>query len=215
MTEFTLYIGNKNYSSWSMRPWLALTAAGIPFREVLIPFDMAAGNPRFRELSPTGCVPVLHHGDVRVWESLGIIEYAAEIFPEAGLWPRERAARAHARSVSMEMYSGFMALRSACPMNLRRPKRRITLPDGVMANVARIEAIWRDARAKSGGPFLFGTFSAADAMFGPVVNRFEAYDLVSDAETLDYMAAVKAHPAWRSWEEAALAETWIVPEDEA
>ena len=215
MTDLTLYIGNKNYSSWSMRPWLALTAANIPFREVLIPFDMKAGNPRFRDLSPTGRVPVLHHGDVRVWESLAIIEYVAELFPDAGLWPADRETRARARSVSMEMLSGFTALRGACPMNLRRPKRRIDLPEGVAANVARIEAIWRDARQKSGGPFLFGAFSAADAMYGPVVNRFETYDLVSDKETLDYMAAVKAHPAWRKWEEAALAETWIVEEDEA
>jgi glutathione S-transferase len=215
MDELTLYIGNKNYSSWSMRPWLALTAAGIPFREVLIPFDMKAGNPRFRELSPTGRVPVLHHGPVRVWESLAIIEYVAELFPSAGIWPEDKGTRAVARSVSMEMLSGFTALRGACPMNIRRPKRPISLPEGVTANVARIEAIWRDARRTSGGPFLFGGFTAADAMFGPVVNRFEIYDLVSDPETLEYMAAVMAHPAWRAWEEAALAETWIVEEDEA
>lgn len=215
MDKLTLYIGNKNYSSWSMRPWLALTAAGVPFNEVLIPFDMKAGNPRFRDLSPTGRVPVLYHGKVRVWESLAIIEYVAELFPDAGLWPAGRPERSHARSISMEMLSGFTALRGACPMNLRRPKRRIALPEGVAANVARIEAIWKDARAKSGGPFLFGAFSAADAMFGPVVNRFETYALVSDADTLDYMAEVKAHPAWKSWEEAALRETWIVEEDEA
>lgn len=215
MHELTLYIGNKNYSSWSMRPWLALTAAGISFREVLIPFDMKAGNPKFRDLSPTGRVPVLHHGAVRVWESLSIIEYVAELYPEAGIWPVDREARAHARSVSMEMLSGFTALRGACPMNLRRPKRQISLPDGVAANVARIEAIWKDARQRSGGPFLFGAFTAADAMFGPVVNRLETYDLVSDAETLDYMAHVKRHPAWLKWEEAALAEQWIVEEDEA
>lgn len=215
MDALTLYIGNKNYSSWSMRPWLALTAAGVPFREVLIPFDMKAGNPRFRDLSPTGRVPVLHHGTVRVWESLAIIEYVAELFPDAGLWPAGRMERSHARSVSMEMLSGFTALRGACPMNLRRPKRRIDLPERVAADVARIEAIWKEAREKSGGPFLFGAFSAADAMFGPVVNRFETYALVSDPDTLAYMAAVKAHPAWKSWEEAALRETWIVEEDEA
>ena len=215
MTELTLYIGNKNYSSWSMRPWLALTAAGVPFTEVLIPFDMAGGNPRFRDLSPVGRVPVLHHGDVRVWESLAIIEYVAELFPEAGIWPARADFRALARSVSMEMLSGFTALRGACPMNIRRPKRRIELPAGVAANVARIEAIFADARQRSGGPFLFGAFSAADAMFGPVINRFETYDLVSDPETLAYMAAVKAHPAWKAWEAGALAESWIVEEDEA
>ena len=215
MTELTLYVGNKNYSSWSFRPWIALTGCGIAFDEVLIPFDFPAGNPRFRDLSPTGRVPVLHHGAVRVWESLAIIEYAAELFPDAGLWPSDAAARAVARSVSMEMLSGFRALRGACPMNLRRPKRTIALPEGVMEDVARIETIWRDARAASGGPFLFGAFSAADAMFAPVVNRFEAYDLVSAPDTLDYMAAMKAHPAWIKWQTAALAETWIVPEDEA
>lgn len=215
MNELTLYIGNKNYSSWSMRPWLALTAAEIPFREVLIPFDMKAGNPKFRELSPTGRVPVLHHGTTRVWESLSIIEYVAELFPDAALWPVDREARAQARSVSMEMLSGFTALRGACPMNLRRPKRQIQLPDGVASNVARIEALWKDARQRSGGPFLFGNFSAADAMFAPVVSRFETYELVSDAETLEYMAQVKRHPAWQKWEKDALAEQWIVDEDEA
>jgi glutathione S-transferase len=113
------------------------------------------------------------------------------------------------------MLSGFRALRNACPMNLRRPKGRIDLPDGVMADVARIETIWRDMRGHSGGPFLFGAFCGADAMFAPVVNRFEAYDLVSAADTLSYMAAMKAHPAWQKWQAAALEEAWIVPEDEA
>lgn len=215
MSELVLYIANKNYSSWSLRPWIALKAAGIPFREVLIPFGPGATNPQFRELSPTGKVPVLHHGAVRVWESLAIIEYVAELFPDAGLWPENSAWRSMARSISMEMLSGFRTLRSACPMNLRRPVRAIDLPDGVKPDVQRIEAIWRDMRQMSGGPFLFGAFCAADAMFAPVVNRFAAYDLVRDADTLEYMAAMKAHPAWQAWEAAALAETWIVPEDEA
>ncbi|EPE95968.1 glutathione S-transferase family protein [Rhizobium grahamii] len=214
MDKLTLYIGNKNYSSWSFRPWIALTAAGIPFEEVLVPFDFAAGNPRFKEFSPTGQVPVLQHGDVRVWQSLAIIEYVAELFPEAGIWPRERERRGVARAVSMEMLAGFRALRNACPMNIRRPKGKIVLADGVMADVARIETIWRDLRAHSGGPFLFGGFSGADAMFAPVVNRFEVYDLVSAGDTLSYMAAVKAHPAWKKWEEAARSEPWIVEEDE-
>ena len=215
MTGMTLYIGNKNYSSWSFRPWLALTAAGIPFEEVLIPFDFPAGNPRFKEISPTGRVPALHHGDVRVWESLAIIEYTAELFPRSGLWPEAAGDRAVARAISMEMLSGFRALRSACPMNMRRPKRKIDLPEGVMDDVARISAIWKECTRKSRGPFLFGTFSAADAMFAPVVNRMDVYDLVSDREVLAYMDAVKAHPAFRQWQEAALAEPWIVPEDEA
>jgi glutathione S-transferase len=215
MDKLTLYIANKNYSSWSFRPWLAMEGCGVAFEEVLIPFDFSAGNPRFKPVSPTGLVPVLHHGDVRVWESLAIIEYVAELFPEAGLWPRDRVQRAQARSISMEMVSGFRALRNACPMNLRRPKRRIALPDGVMSDVMRIETIWRDMRAHSGGPFLFGAFSAADAMFAPVVNRLETYELVTAADTLSYMAAIKAHPAWKKWQTAALEESWIVPEDEA
>jgi glutathione S-transferase len=219
MTELTLYIANKNYSSWSFRPWIAMTAAGVPFREVLVPFDYPAGNPRLKPLSPTGRVPVLHHGDFRVWESLSIIEYVAELFPDKGIWPKGTADRAVARSISMEMLSGFRALRSACPMNIRRPKRRLELSDdvkaGVDSDVARISAIWTELLARSGGPFLFGDFCAADAMFAPVVNRFETYELVTDAAVLDYMAAVKAHPAWISWETAALAEPWIVPEDEA
>lgn len=215
MGKLTLYIGNKNYSSWSLRPWIAMTAAGIDFQEVLIPFDFPAGNPKFKPISPTDRVPVLHHGNIRVWESLSIIEYVAELFPEKGIWPKAAADRAVARSISMEMLSGFRALRNACPMNMRRPKRKLDLPEGVMDDVTRIETIWRELRAKSGGPFLFGAFTGADAMFAPVVNRFDVYDLVTDAGTLAYMAAMKSHPAWIKWQEAALAESWIVPEDEA
>lgn len=215
MSDLTLYVGNKNYSSWSFRPWIAIEAAGVPFKDVVIPFDFAAGNPEFRKISPTGRVPVLHHGDVRVWESLAIIEYVAELFPEAGIWPNDRAARAEARAISMEMLSGFRALRGACPMNIRRAPGEIDLPEGVSDDVARIEAIWKAALARSGGPFLFGAFSAADAMYAPVVNRFEIYRLTKDETVLAYMARVKAHPAWQKWQAAALAEPWIVPEDEA
>ncbi len=215
MDQLTLYIGNKNYSSWSFRPWIALTAAGIPFEEVLIPFDFAAGNPSFFEVSPTGRVPVLHHGPVQVWESLAIIEYAAELFPDRGLWPEAAASRAMARSISMEMLSGFRSLRGACPMNMRREKRGIALPEGVADDVARISTIWRECREMSGGPFLFGGFSAADAMFAPVVNRFDVYDLAVGRDALVYMDVMKSHPAWIKWQDAALAETWVVPEDEA
>ena len=148
MTQLTLYVGNKNYSSWSLRPWLALEACGIPFQDVVIPFDFPAGNPKFKDISPTGQVPVLHHGDVRVWQSLAIIEYAAELFPDAGLWPKDPAERAVARAYSMEMLSGFRALRGACPMNIRREKRAIALPDGVTEDVERIETIWREAVAR-------------------------------------------------------------------
>ncbi|MDC9834549.1 glutathione S-transferase family protein [Rhizobium binxianense] len=214
MDRPTLYIANKNYSSWSFRPWMALTGVGIDFEEVLIPFDYPGGNPNIKAVSPSGNVPILQHGALKIWESLAIIEYVAELHPEAGLLPSDRAARAIARSVSMEMLSGFRALRAACPMNIRRPKARIVLPDGVDADVNRIETVWRDLLQQSGGPFLFGAFSGADAMFAPVVNRFDIYDLVNRDETLTYMETMKAHPAWRKWEEAARAEPWIVPEDE-
>ncbi len=214
MSDLILYIGNKNYSSWSFRPWIALEGTGVPFTDKVIPFDFAAGNPQFRDLSPTGKVPVLHHGAVRVWESLAIIEYVAELFPKKGLWPQDAAARAEARAIAMEMLSGFRAIRNACPMNIRRKPGKIDLPDGVMEDVARIETIWKDALARSGGPFLFGAFSAADAMYAPVVNRFEAYCLTTDETVLAYMARMKAHPAWQKWQAAAEAEPWIVPEDE-
>ena len=215
MSDLILYIGNKNYSSWSLLPWIAMEAAGVPFTDEVIPFDFPAGNPRFTAISPTGRVPVLHHGDVRVWESLAIIEYVAELFPDKGIWPKDAGARAEARAISMEMLSGFRALRNACPMNIRREPRAIALPDGVTDDVARIETIWKEALARSGGPFLFGAFSAADAMYAPVVNRFETYRLTQDDTVLAYIARVKAHPAWQKWQAAALAEPWIVPEDEA
>lgn len=215
MSDLVLYVGNKNYSSWSFRPWIALEAAGVPFTDRVIPFDFAAGNPEIRKVSPTGKVPVLHHGDAKVWESLAIIEYAAELFPDAGLWPQDRAARAEARAISMEMLSGFRALRNACPMNIRRKPGRIDVPADVADDVARIETLWKDALARSGGPFLFGVFCAADAMYAPVVNRFEAYCLTNDETVLAYMARMKAHPAWQKWQAAALAEPWIVAEDEA
>lgn len=215
MNELVLYVGNKNYSSWSLRPWLALEGTGIPFRDVLIPFDFPNGNPRFREISPTARVPVLHHGAVRVWESLAIIEYVNELYPDAGLWPDDRQDRAEARAISMEMISGFRALRNACPMNIRRPIGAIDLPDGVMDDVARISTIWTEALQKSGGPYLFGRFSAADAMFAPVVNRFRIYDLVQDPAVLGYMQTMEDSPAFAKWRAQALEETWIVPEDEA
>ena len=214
MEKLVLYIGNRNYSSWSMRAWMALEGSGIPFEDVLIPFDFAAGNPEIKAISPTGLVPFLRHGTLNIWETLSIIEYAAELFPDAGVWPKDREARSLARSISAEMHAGFRALRGACPMNMGRTPGKVDLPDGVARDVARIEAIWRDCLAKSGGPFLFGAFSAADAMFAPVVSRFETYALDVSQQTQDYMATMMAHPAWVKWRDMALAEPWVVPEDE-
>lgn len=214
MEKLTLYIGNKNYSSWSFRPWFAMQAAGIPFEEILIPFDFAAGNPKFKDISPTKLVPVLHYGDLRVWESLSIIEYVAELFPDKRLWPADLKDRAIARSISMEMLGGFRALRQSCPMNMRREKGKIEVSDAVRQDVQRIEDIWRELRSRSGGPYLFGDFSAADAMFAPVVSRFDVYELVSNADTIEYMQRIKTHSAWQKWYSAAIAEPWTVSEAE-
>lgn len=214
MEKLTLYIGNRNYSSWSFRPWMAMEAAGIPFEEILIPFEFEVGNPKFRDISPTKLVPVLHQGNLRVWESLAIIEYVAELFPEKRIWPSNIKDRAVARSVSMEMLGGFRALRQACPMNMRRKTGRIDVSDDVRKDIQRIENIWRELRSLSDGPYLFGEFSAADAMFAPVVSRFDVYNLVSSPDTLEYMQVIKAHTAWQKWYRAAIAEPWTVSGDE-
>lgn len=210
-----LYIGNKNYSSWSFRPWIAMKAKAIDFEEVLIPFDDDAGNPKFREFSPTGKVPVLVDGDLTVWESSAILEYLHDRLPDHGFWPQDIKARAIARAVAGEMHAGFGALRSVCPMNMRREIRAIEVSDALRRDVARIETLWAECLDRSGGPFLFGTFCNADAMFAPVVNRLEKYALSADPSVEAYGKAMKALPAWIEWEEAALAEPWIVPADEA
>ncbi|CAL78295.1 putative glutathione S-transferase (GST) [Bradyrhizobium sp. ORS 278] len=210
----TLVIGNKNYSSWSMRPWLALRGCDIPFEEIVIPLYTAdpADKARILEHSPAGKVPILIDGDVTVWDSLSIIEYLAERFPAAGLWPTDVAARALARSVSAEMHSGFQALRNECPMNLHREIRPVELSADARANVARIEDIWRDCRARfgAGGPFLFGRFSGADAMFAPVVTRFQTFAVPVAADTRAYMETMMAMPAFAAWVKDGLAETWII-----
>ncbi len=210
-----LYIGNKNYSSWSFRPWIAMKAKGVAFEEILIPFDDAGGNPKFKEFSPTGKVPVLVDGDLTVWESLAILEYLHDRYPRWGFWPSDEKARAHARSLATEMHGGFSALRNACPMNMRRPVGAIETSDAVRRDISRVEAIWDDCLSRSGGPFLFGDFCNADAMFAPVVNRLEKYALSSHSAVKAYTRTMKGSTAWQEWETAALAEAWIVPADEA
>ncbi|MBP1853058.1 glutathione S-transferase family protein [Rhizobium halophytocola] len=215
MHELILYIANKNYSSWSFRPWIAMDALGIPFEERLVPFDFAAGNPEIKAISPTGRIPLLQHGTLKIWESLSILEYVAELYPEVGVWPADASRRAVARSICMEMLSGFTGLRSACPMNIKRkPAPLDNLSDAVHRDVDRISSLWKEQLAVSGGPFLFGAFSAADAMYAPVVNRLEVYGLTKDSQVLDYMARMKEHPSWVKWRDAALAEPWYVAEDE-
>lgn len=210
-----LVIGNKKYSSWSLRPWIAMRVKGIAFEEELIPFDDDAGNPAIKAATPAGKVPVLVDGGLLVWESLAILEYLAERFPDAGLWPGDIAGRALARSVAHEMHGGFGALRSECPMNMAREVRGIAVSDAVRRDVARIEQLWSEALDTSGGPFLFGAFTNADAMFAPVVNRLEIYALSTHEAVCRYSAAMKALPAWAEWQEAGRAEPWIVEQDEA
>jgi glutathione S-transferase len=208
-----LVIGNKNYSSWSMRPWLALRAAGIPFEEIFIPlYTGPTDKDRILGFTRSGKVPALIDGDITVWDSLAIIEYIAERFPETKLWPQDRAARAHARSISAEMHSGFMPLRNECGMNLHRPVRGIALSEDARANIARIEEIWSDCRERYGkqGPFLFGAFTGADAMYAPVVHRFRTYDIKVGPVVQAYMEAMMALPAFKEWTEAGLAETLII-----
>ncbi|HSO35037.1 MAG TPA: glutathione S-transferase N-terminal domain-containing protein [Labilithrix sp.] len=209
--ELVLILGNKNLSSWSLRPWVLLRQAGIPFTERVLPFETPGWREAIVALSPSGRVPALHHGDIAIWDSLAICEYVAELFPDKQLWPAERAARALARSVSAEIHSGFSNLRGDLPMDViarvpRRPRSRETEND-----VARVLSLWTECRsragASAGGPFLFGRFSIADAMFAPVAWRFRTYDVpIEDAAARAYCDALLALPAMKEWEEAAAAE---------
>ena len=216
----TLVIGNKCHSSWSLRPWILMKQFDIPFQEVLVPFADPIDSPEWKreigKYSPAGKVPALVDGDVAVWESLAIMEYLAETHPDLAIWPRDRAARAMARSIASEMHAGFSAIRGACPMNLGKRFPKKDRGAGVAKDAARVAEIWRVARERfgSGGPFLFGGFSAADAMYAPMVTRFETYSLPADPVVRAYMDAVMGTAAFQEWRKAALAESWIVPEDE-
>jgi glutathione S-transferase len=212
-----LIVANKAYSSWSLRPWILLAHFKIPFEELVIAMDRPETRANMLKYAPTGKCPSLHDGKIAVWESLAIIEYIAEAYPDKAIWPRGRAARAHARALANEMHAGFGALRQACPTNFRRPVRAITLTTKVKVDVARIEAAWAHARATfgKGGPYLFGRFSAADAMFAPVVNRFHVYDISVSKMTRAYMESIMALPAWKAWIADAAAEPWRIEHYEA
>lgn len=216
MGELTLVIANKNYSSWSLRAWLFLKNTGAPFREIRIPLDTPETRSQIARYSPSGRVPVLLDGPRTVWDSLAICEYINETVPGANGWPEGLAARAMARSVSAEMHSGLAALRNEMPMNIRA-RRRITPSDAARADVARVLTNWESCRAQhgAGGPWLFGRFSIADAMYAPVVFRFQTYGVALTGSAAEYTRAVLAHPAVAEWEAAAAAETEIVPSDEA
>jgi glutathione S-transferase len=208
-----LVIGNKNYSSWSMRPWLALKANDIAFDEVFIPlYTGEADKKRIVDFTRSGKVPVLVDGGITIWDSLAIIEYAAERFPEIRLWPDDRASRAHARSISAEMHSGFAALRNECGMNLHRPVGAVRLSAEARGDIARIQQIWIECRQRyhTFGPFLFGAFGGADAMFAPVVHRFRTYAIAVEPPVQEYMNAMMSLPAFQQWTSAGLAETIVI-----
>ena len=218
-----LYIGNKNYSSWSMRPWVLLRQAGIPFEEVLVRFDSFASGSQFKEavgpINPQGKVPVLMDGDFAIWDSLAICEYAAERFPEHHLWPKDVKARARARSVCAEMHAGFPALRSHCPMNIEASLPHIGAlvwrdQPAVRADVQRIVGMWTELLEQHGGPMLFGEFSVADAYFAPVCARIRNYALPVPGHITDYIRRVFALPGVKAWVEDALAEKDFVEFDE-
>lgn len=217
MANITLIIANKTYSSWSLRAWLALKRTGAAFEEIVIPLDRPDTAEAINRHSPSGKVPALRHGDLVLWESSAIVEYCAESFPEAGLWPDDRKARAVARAVSAEMHAGFGNLRQHMPMNLRRRVPDRSRPPAVAADIARIQEIWRTIRGRFGveGPFLFGSFSAADAMFAPVCTRFVTYGVPLDETAAAYVEAVMAWPDMQAWTAAALAEPWTIAKYEA
>jgi len=212
--SLTLVIGNKRYSSWSLRPWLVAAHFGIPLAETLVPLDQPETRAAILRHSPSGRVPCLVDGDVRVWESLAIIEYLAERFPEHPIWPRDVAARALARAVSCEMHAGFADLRRACSMDLGRAPAPGPRNGEAAADVARIVGLWRDChdRFGRGSPFLFGAFSAADAMYAPVAARLVGYGFDLDADARAYVEAIHALPAMRRWIDEAAAEPWVLPE---
>jgi glutathione S-transferase len=216
VASLTLVVGNRNYSSWSLRGWLAASQSGIDFETELVRLSEPGSHAALLGHSPAGRVPVLVDGERVVWDSLAIIEYLAELCPQAGLWPADADARAMARSITAEMHAGFAALRANMPMNLRKALPGKGRGPGVALDIERIGAIWRDARNRFGseGPFLFGRYSAADAMYTPVATRFRTYGIDLDATSQAYADAVLRWPAFLAWQQEALEEPWIIPEDE-
>jgi glutathione S-transferase len=216
MADFTLVIGNKNYSSWSLRGWLMARLAGIEFEEIVVPLDLPETQPTIRKHSPSGRLPVLLHRGLAVWESLAIGEYLNDLKPEAGLWPAAVAARAHARSISCEILAGFAELRANMPMNIRASYPGKGMTPAVRADIERVTGLWRDCRKRFAGAaakddgFLFGAFSAADAMYAPVVTRLRTYGVTMDSGTDAYCKAVLAHPPMKEWIDAAKNEPWLI-----
>lgn len=220
MPDLTLYIGNKNYSSWSLRAWLALKHAGARFEEVVLPLYRPESPELLRRHSPSRRVPALRHGAFVVWESLAICEYAAELFPEARLWPEDRETRAVARAVANEMHGGFANLRKHLPMDIRSRRPAGARLEAARTDIERVQQLWRECRETHGargahgaGPYLFGGFTIADAMFAPVATRFVTYGVPLDAAARGYVDAINALPAMKAWTAAAQAEPWTIDED--
>jgi glutathione S-transferase len=210
--QLTLVIGNKNYSSWSMRPWCVLTHFKIPFKEILIPLRQPDSKEKLMKYSPSGKVPVLLHDKITVWESLAICEYIADLYPKKNLWPKNKQARAVARAVSCEMHAGFIKLRKNCPVDVRNSKPMDVIPPEVQADITRITKIWEDCRKRygKGGDFLFGSFSIADAMFAPVVWRFRTYGVKLSGVAEQYYQSMLALPVMNTWLTAAIKEPYKI-----
>ncbi len=208
----TLFIANKAYSSWSMRPWLLMASMGIPFEEVVIPMARPDSKKKMLKHSPVGKMPALKDGDVIVYESISVIEYIAEKYPQKNIWPKNKAARALARSLSAEMHAGFQALRQHCPTVFRRPVKARELTPEAALDVARLESAFANTRKAygRGGPFLFGKFTAVDAMFAPIVTRLHIYDIKVSKTTRAYMDAIMALPAYQAWIKDAAKEKWAI-----
>lgn len=216
MADFTIYLANKNYSSWSMRAWLMLKQAGAEFDEVVVPLRQAETRTEILRHSPSGRLPALRHGDLTVWESLAIGEYLAEVFTKARLWPATRKARAVTRAISAEMHGGFGPLRRHLPMNMRGSYPGRGMTEEAQADLNRIFALWRDAKKRFGaeGDFLFGEFGIPDAMYAPVIGRLRTYGVPLDPDIADYCVAVETTPHFLEWQAAAKKEPMIIEEYE-
>jgi glutathione S-transferase len=209
-----LLIGNRNYSSWSLRPWLVLRHFEIPFEDEVLQLGGPNYQDNLRRRTPTGRVPVLIDGELTIPETIAIIEYLADRFPDKAVWPSEIAARARARAASAEMHSGFSRLRSVAPMNLRASYPGRVSHEAVADDIGRVEALWSDLLDRSGGPYLFGEFCAADAMYAPVASRIRTYDLPVSDRAARYIEAIYALPAFQDWLAEAIKEPWVIEEDE-
>lgn len=214
MEKMKLVIGNKNYSSWSLRPWLLLKQSQIPFEEILIPLYEGDYKARLLQHSPNGKVPALIHGKLTVWESLAICEYVAETFGETKLWPRKREDRAWARCAATEMHSGFTQLRTHMPMNLRGSHPGKGRTPEVNADIQRITHLWEECLKEFKGPFLFGHFTVADAMYAPVVTRFRTYGVKMKPAAAEYCQTILELPAFKEWEAAGIKEPWKIKASE-